>query len=83
MGFFSTGYGRGGVSGSGGVGGSSGILALVCCFSMGHGCFIVVVDVMETADVGDVVVCTKILYFQFEMTYLAICSVLTEELVFE
>jgi hypothetical protein len=30
---------------------------------MGHGCFIVVVDVMEMADVGDVVVCTKILYF--------------------
>jgi hypothetical protein len=80
---FSTGCGSGGIGSSGGVGCSGGILAMVCCFSTGHGCFIVVVDVTEMADVGDVVVCTKILYFQFEMTYSAICSVSTEELAFE
>ncbi len=82
-GFFSMGCGSSNVGGSGSIGGSSGVLALVCCFSTGHGSFIVVVDVIETADVGDVVACTKILYFQFEMMYLAICSVSTEELVFE
>jgi hypothetical protein len=77
---FSLAFGSGSACGSGGGGGGSGgsgtVVSLFCCSNTGcHGCQLVDIVVMKTADVGDVVVCTKILYFHFEMTYWAICSV--------
>ncbi len=90
--FFSLAFSSGSVGGSGGgsggssngSSGSSSTVALFCLFNMGcYGSRLVVIGVMKTADVGDVVVCTKILYFHFEMMYWAICSVSTQELVFD
>ncbi len=69
--FFSLAFGSGGAGGSGGSGGGGGgsstVVALFCCSNTGcHGCRLVDIAVMKMADVGDVVVCTKILYFSFQ-----------------